>query len=73
MYTKAKMIKYPIDSGDEDHVTCATPRWNLTENKTSEQVKLDIAVNGQDFHGGFDFTFTAYLIIHRTIPMAGPV
>jgi hypothetical protein len=35
-------------------------------------VKLDIAVNGQDFKGGFDFVFTMELIIHRTVPMSGP-
>lgn len=38
-----------------------------------EKVKLDIAVNGQDFKGGFDFYFTQELKIHRTVPMAGPV
>jgi hypothetical protein len=38
-----------------------------------EKVKLDIAVNGQDFKGGFDFYITQELIIHRTVPMAGPV
>lgn len=35
-------------------------------------VKLDIALNGQDFKGSLDFTFTLDLKIHRTIPMAGP-
>ena len=36
-------------------------------------MKLDIAINGQDFKGSFDFTFTISLKIHRTVPMAGPV
>jgi len=30
-------------------------------------------MNGQDFRGNFDFTFTTMLQIHRTVPMAGPV
>ena len=35
-------------------------------------MKLDIAVNGQDFRGGFDFYFTQELILDRIVPMAGP-
>lgn len=38
-----------------------------------ETVKLDIAMNGYNFIGGFDFTFTEPLILHRSVPMAGPL
>jgi len=30
-------------------------------------------VNGQHFSGGLDFTFTRKLLIHRDVPMAGPL
>lgn len=38
-----------------------------------QAVKLDIAINGYNFVGNFDFTFTEPLILHRTVPMAGPL
>ena len=41
--------------------------------QTQQKVKLDIALNGQNFVGNFDFTFTEPLIIHRSVPMAGPL
>jgi hypothetical protein len=59
-YTKASMVKYPLEKGKDtkaSHVMCKTPKWNLTD-KPYEQVKLDIALNGQDYKGNFDFTFT---------------
>jgi len=34
---------------------------------------MDIAINGQNFSGNFDFTFTEVLKLHRTVPMAGPI
>jgi hypothetical protein len=54
------MVKYPLEkgkSGKPNHVHCKTPKWNLG-NQASEKVKMDIALNGQDFKGSFDFTFT---------------
>lgn len=75
MYTKAKKVRYPLENaigGKGNSVQCKTPKWDL-QGKPFEKVTLDIAVNGQDFKGGFDFTFTQELKIHRTIPMAGPV
>ena len=65
-------MRYPIEEGKKTHVHCKTPKWDL-KGKHNEPVKLDIAVNGQDFKGNFDFTFTDELKIHRTVPMAGPV
>jgi hypothetical protein len=75
MYTKAEMVKYPIEKGQNgkpNSVLCKTPKWDL-KGLMLEKVKLDIAVNGQDFKGSFDFTFTVELKIHRTVPMSGPV
>lgn len=34
---------------------------------------MDIAINGYNFIGGFDFVFTEPLILHRSVPMAGPL
>jgi hypothetical protein len=69
------MMRYPIEQGQggkANSVNCKTPKWDL-QGKPLEKVKLDIALNGQDFKGGFDFYFTQELKIHRTVPMAGPV
>jgi hypothetical protein len=57
MYTKAQMERYPLERGAPNAVQCKSPKWDL-KGKPFEQVKLDIAVNGQDFRGGFDFYFT---------------
>jgi hypothetical protein len=38
-----------------------------------ETVILDISMNGQNFKGGFQFTFTESLMLHRSVPMAGPL
>ena len=74
-YSKARMMHYPIDKSSQskpNSVMCKTPQWD-TKGKQTEKVQLDIAVNGQDFKGAFDFTFTMELKIHRTVPMAGRV
>lgn len=60
MYTKAEMVKYPLEKGNgakANSVQCKTPKWDL-KGKPYEKATLDIAVNGQDFKGNFDFTFT---------------
>ena len=46
---------------------CNNPTWPL-----SEQVTLDISVNGQEYSGGFPFTFYDNLDLYRIAPMAGP-
>ena len=72
-YTKAKMVHYPhAQGGKKDHVHCKTPKWDLGE-KDKEWIKVDVAVNGQNFLGNIDFLITQILKIHRTVPMAGPV
>jgi hypothetical protein len=38
-----------------------------------ETVKLDVSINGYNFGGGFNYTFTEPLILHRSVPMAGPI
>jgi hypothetical protein len=34
---------------------------------------MDIAINGHNYSGNFDFTFTEVLKLHRTVPMSGPL
>ena len=55
--TEGQMVRYPISIGKPNAVQCTTPLWDLRGNDTAP-VKLDIALNGQDFKGGLDFTFT---------------
>jgi len=69
------MVHYPLDEENAkqyNHIHCKTPKWSL-DDKDHEYIKLDIAVNGQDFRGNIDFLITPILKIHRTVPMAGPV
>ena len=33
---------------------------------------MDFSINGYDFTGSFDFTFTEALVLDRIVPMAGP-
>lgn len=66
------MISYPISKGNPNAVSCKSPKWDL-RGKSSETVKLDIALNSQDFKGSLDFTFNQEIVIHRTVPMSGPV
>ena len=66
------MLRYPLSVGTPNAVQCSTPVWDLRGNETAP-AKLDIALNGQDFKGSLDFTFSSELRIHRTIPMAGPI
>lgn len=65
------MERYPLEKGLPNAVQCKSPIWDL-KGKPLAVAKLDIAVNGQDFKGGFEFYFTQDLIIHRTVPMSGP-
>lgn len=71
-YSPGKMVRYPLEKGQDNAISCLTPIWNL-KGKNYETAKLDIALNGQDFKGGIDFIFSQDLKIHRTAPMAGPV
>jgi hypothetical protein len=65
------MERYPLEKGPPNAIQFKTPKWDL-KMKAFETVRLEISVNGQDFHSGYDFTFTQQLSIHRTVPMAGP-
>jgi hypothetical protein len=69
-YTKAKMVAYPFSRSDDlpNHIQCSSPKW-----KRAEGVKLDIAVNGQDFSGDLNIQIHDSLDDYRTIPMCGPV
>ena len=50
-----------------------TPIWLLKEGHTSQTVKLDFSINGFNFKGNYDFTFTQKLVLDRTVPMAAPM
>jgi len=50
-------------------MVCRIPRWDQSRGKTA---KMDFSINGYDFTGGFDFTFTEALVLDRIVPMAGP-
>ena len=49
-------------------IRCVTPVWD----SGAKKCKLDISVNDYDYSGGFEFDFTADLLLHRVYPMAGP-
>lgn len=51
------MVRYPLEPGQANSVQCKSPKWDL-KGKDYDKVKLDIAVNGVDFRGGFDFYFS---------------
>ena len=61
------------DTIEPNTIKIKTPMWKLKEGKTSQTVKLDISINGYNYNGNFDFTFTEPLILHRSVPMAGPL
>lgn len=57
MFSKGQMVRYPLEPGQANSVQCKSPKWDL-KGKDYDKVKLDIAVNGVDFRGGFDFYFS---------------
>ena len=61
------------DTLEPNTLKCKTPIWPLDPEAKFETVKLDVSINGYNFNGGFNYTFTEPLILHRTVPMAGPV
>ena len=61
------------DAIEPNTIKIKTPMWKLKVGQTQQAVKLDIAINGYNFIGGFDFVFTEPLILHRSVPMAGPL
>lgn len=73
LYTPLVTAYDGSDYLEPNTIKIKTPMWVLKEGLTQQAVKLDIAINGYNFIGGFDFTFTEPLILHRTVPMAGPL
>lgn len=61
----------PIGTADDNVkptlIRCNNPTWPV-----AEQVTLDVSVNGQDYSGGFPFTFYESIDVYRIAPMAGP-
>ena len=76
--TKAKMEKLPLGSKYDmvqdseaslpTHMLCPSPKINH-----AGQGKMDLSINGMDFHGNFDFKFTEPLDVYRINPTAGPM
>lgn len=69
------LITYPLsgsqDPSDLNTIHCKSPKWSHSS-QDAEQAKLDVSINGQNYFGSLDFTFTRELILHRDVPMAGP-
>ena len=61
------------DTVEPNTLKCKTPIWPLNPEAKFETVKLDVSINGYNFGGGFNYTFTEPLILHRSVPMAGPI
>ena len=58
---------------DANAIKIKTPMWQLKTGELYEKVKLEISINGYNYAGNFEFTFTEPLILHRTVPMAAPL
>ena len=75
-YTAGTLVRYPLEPFSSlekpNNIRCKSPKWDL-KGKDKEPVKMDISINGQDYSGNFDFTFTVALMLHRDLPMSGPV
>ena len=61
------------DTLEPNSMKIKTPEWVLKPGQNRQQVKLDLSINGYNFAGNFDFIFTEPLILHRSVPMAGPL
>lgn len=73
MYTPMVSAYDGADYLEPNTIKIKTPMWTMPEGVSSQTVKLDISINGFNFVGGFDFTFTEPLVLHRSVPMAGPL
>jgi hypothetical protein len=70
-YSLARMETLPLGSQNSNalptHIRCNSPLWAV-----SEEVTLDLTLNGADYLGGFTFTFYDGIDLYRVVPMAGP-
>jgi len=73
LYTPLISAYNGADAVEPNTIKIRTPMWQLKPGQTSQKVKLDISINGYNFVGSFDFVFTEPLILHRTVPMSGPL
>lgn len=51
-------------------IHCKSPRWKLENPDQDESAQLDFTINGQNYIGSMQFTFTKELRLHRDVPMA---
>ena len=73
LYTPLVSAYDGSDVLEPNTIKIKTPMWLLKTGIMWETVRLDIAMNGYNFVGNFEFTFTEPLILHRSVPMAGPL
>jgi hypothetical protein len=75
-YSDGLITAYPFEikttPENANTIHCKSPRWSL-DGESGEKATLDISINGQNFAGNFEFTFTPPLILYRDAPMSGPV
>lgn len=74
VYTNATVMSYPLDdaNADPNTLSCKSPKWDLINNKTEEEVKLDITINGFDYSGDQRIIITENLNIYKIVPLCGP-
>lgn len=58
-----------FSSSAPNSIRCVTPVWNWG----AQKIKLDLSLNGFDYTGDIDYTFGENLLLHRVVPMAGPI
>eukprot|EP01022_Parablepharisma_sp_SALTPOND_P004399 TRINITY_DN120219_c4_g1_i1.p1 TRINITY_DN120219_c4_g1~~TRINITY_DN120219_c4_g1_i1.p1 ORF type:complete len:1747 (-),score=99.47 TRINITY_DN120219_c4_g1_i1:2673-7913(-) len=74
VYTQGNMVHYPMQEAETlNSIICPSPEWELSEGTDSEDVVLDISVNGADYSGRKVVKVTERLAIYRIYPTCGPV
>ncbi len=72
--TQGYMLHYPIKEANYyNYLHCTSPVWEMPEGSDSENVVMDISVNGgADYSGGKIVKITEKLAIYRVYPPCGP-
>jgi len=73
LYTPLVTAYDGSDVLEPNTIKIKTPMWMLKQGVMQQAVKLDVSMNGYNFVGNYDFMFTEPLILHRSVPMAGPL
>lgn len=72
--TQGFMLHYPLKEGKFlNHIHCPSPVWDMPEGVDTENVVMDISVNGgADYSGAKVVKVTEKLAIYRIYPPCGP-